>query len=151
MTTTRLECVVDASVGIKLFVNEPLSDRADALFAQLAAEPPAWLAVPDRFYLECTNILWKHIRRLGYFAATARKNLKDLRQLSLQSIPTASLMADALKIAITHSITAYDACYVALAQQLGIPCVTADEKLARLLASASYNVHSLRDFDVPQG
>ena len=34
MTTARLECVVDASIGIKLFISEPLSDRADALFAQ---------------------------------------------------------------------------------------------------------------------
>ncbi len=149
MTTARLECVVDASVGIKLFVHEPLSDKADALFAHLAADPPALLAVPDLFYIECTNVLWKHVRRLGYSAATAQKDLIDLRKLSLQSISTASLMADALKIALARSITAYDACYVALAQQLGIPCITADEKLARLLASASYNVRWLGDFSIP--
>ena len=54
-----------------------------------------------------------------------------------------------MTIAIAHGITAYDACTIALAQQLGLPCVTADEKLARLLASTSYNVRWLGDFDIP--
>ena len=149
MTAARLECVVDASVGIKLFVNEPLSDKADALFAHLTADPPALLAVPDLFYIECANILWKHVRRFGYAAAAAHKDLADLGKLSLRRISTSSLMVDALTIAIAHGITAYDACYIALAQQLGLPCVTTDEKLARLLASTSYNVRWLGDFDIP--
>lgn len=34
-----LECVVDASVGIKLFINELLSDQSDALFAHLSVDP----------------------------------------------------------------------------------------------------------------
>ena len=51
--------VVDASVGIKLFVAEPLGEQADALFGLLAADPPAYLFVPDLFYIGCANILWK--------------------------------------------------------------------------------------------
>jgi hypothetical protein len=38
--TAAIACVGDASVGIKLFLAEELSDRADALFARLAADPP---------------------------------------------------------------------------------------------------------------
>jgi len=105
-----LACVVDASVGIKLFVNEPLSDRADALFAHLAADPPARLAVPDLFFIECANILWKHVRRLGYPATKAHTDLSDLGTLALHSVPTAGLMGDALVIAIAQGISAYDAC-----------------------------------------
>jgi len=149
MTAARLECVVDASVGIKLFIHEPLSDRADALFAHLAADPSACLAVPDLFYIECANILWKHVRRFGYSAVEAHKDLANLRKLALHNTSTASLTADALKIAIAHGITVYNACYVALARYLGVPCVTADEKLARLLASTAYPVRFLRDFDIP--
>jgi hypothetical protein len=44
-----LNCAVDAGVGIKLFLVEPLSDRADALFAHLGEEPPAEFYVPDPF------------------------------------------------------------------------------------------------------
>jgi predicted nucleic acid-binding protein len=149
MTAARLECVVDASVGIKLFIEEPFSDKADTLFAHLAADPPALLVVPDLFYIECVNILWKHVRRFGYPATAAQKDLVSLGKLSLHSTSTASLMADALRLAVAQGITAYDACYVALAQQFGVPCVTADEKLVRLLASASYNVRWLGDFVIP--
>jgi hypothetical protein len=38
--TPSVACVVDASVGIKLFLAEELTDCADALFARLAADPP---------------------------------------------------------------------------------------------------------------
>jgi predicted nucleic acid-binding protein len=44
------------------------------------------------------------------------------------------LVAAALPIATTHDVTAYDACYVALAQSLGVPLVTADQKLHAKLA-----------------
>ncbi|GAB4533470.1 MAG: hypothetical protein Kow0063_15510 [Anaerolineae bacterium] len=43
------DCVVDASVGIKLFLIEPLSERADALFNQLTETPPVRFYVPDLF------------------------------------------------------------------------------------------------------
>jgi len=46
------DCVVDASVGIKLLLVEPLSDAAHAHFSGLAADPPAQLYVPDLFYIE---------------------------------------------------------------------------------------------------
>jgi predicted nucleic acid-binding protein len=46
--------------------------------------------------------------------------------------------------------TAYDACYVALAQRNGIPLVTADEKLVRLLAGTPYSVEALRTFPIPR-
>ena len=39
--------MVDASVAIKLFINEPLSDQAAALFSILEAAPAALSAVRD--------------------------------------------------------------------------------------------------------
>jgi len=53
-----------------------------------------------------------------------------LLRLPLQITPTADLAADALQRAITYSISAYDACYVALAQHQAVPLITADQKLA---------------------
>ncbi|MFN8474848.1 MAG: type II toxin-antitoxin system VapC family toxin [Anaerolineae bacterium] len=139
--------VVDASVGIKLFVNEPLAEQAAALFARLAATPPAQLFVPDLFFIECTNILWKYVHRSGYPPETARANLSELNRLSLRGIPTSELTAQALEIAVAQVITAYDACYVALARDLGIPFITADEVLVRKLKNSPFDVRWLPELE----
>jgi len=134
---------------VKLFIAEPLSNLADALFAHLAADPPGRLMVPDLFFIECANILWKHVRRFGYPVVKARSDLRNLEKLALQRIPTVSLMTDALDIAVAQVVSAYDACYVALAYRLGIPFVTADDKLAHMLANTPYAVFLLGDFPIP--
>jgi hypothetical protein len=59
MTQSPLRYVVDASVGIKLFVEEEFSEQTHSLFSYLAADPPAELYVPDLFFIECTKILLK--------------------------------------------------------------------------------------------
>ena len=137
------DCVVDASVGIKLFLAEEGSDAADALFAQLAQSPPARFYVPDLFYSECANILWKYVRRFGYPAGNARQDVADLLALRLQTVSTADVLAPALALAVQYDITAYDACYAALAQQLDLPLVTADSPLRRKLAGSGIAIHIL--------
>jgi len=140
------DCVVDASVGIKLFLAEPLSERADVLFAQLSTAPPARFYVPDLFFIECTNVLWKYVQRFTYPPETARQDIADLVRLPLQSVSTASIAEDALALAIAHKISAYDAAYVALAQNLSLPLVTADEVLVRHLAETGLDVRFLADW-----
>jgi predicted nucleic acid-binding protein len=137
------DCVVDASVGIKLFIDEALSDAAHALFGRLADDAQVHFFVPDLFYIECTNILWKYHLRYGLSADDANAAVAHLEQLRLQSVPTAHLMMDALAIAVEHAITAYDAAYVALAQRLAVPLVTADQALVRKLAETRFAVQWL--------
>ena len=140
-----LDCVVDASVGIKLFIVEPLSNEAHALFAGLAADPPARFYAPDLFYIECTNILLKYVKRLGLAPEDAGLFVEQLGQLALTAISTESLRVDAFEIAVEHDLTAYDAAYVALARQLALPLVTADARLARRLAGTAHDVRWLGD------
>jgi predicted nucleic acid-binding protein len=135
MTDAPPRFVVDASVGIKLFVDEEYSDKVHTLFDQLAADPPANLYVPDLFYIECTNILLKYTRRFGRSLEDSRADLVDLGRLSLRVVPTAELMEDALLLAAEHNITAYDACYAVLATRLDFPLVTADEPLAKAVGA----------------
>jgi predicted nucleic acid-binding protein len=78
MSEQTQEWVVDANVGIKLFVNGPLSDAAHKLFAQLSAEPPVRLYVPDLFYIEITNALWKYVRWQGLAVAQVQDYLNQL-------------------------------------------------------------------------
>jgi predicted nucleic acid-binding protein len=133
-----LRFVVDASVGIKLFVKEQFSDQAYAIFSHLAADPPAELFVPDLFYIECTNILLKYTRRFGRSLDDSKADLADLSHLALKSTPTVDLMEGALLLANEKNLTAYDACYAVLAQQLEIPIITSDEQLARAIESAVF-------------
>lgn len=42
-------CVVDASVGIKLFLIEDLSEQANRLFSQQATDSLIYLYVPDLY------------------------------------------------------------------------------------------------------
>lgn len=143
MISHPLRAVVDASVAVKLFVPENHSAEAHALFAQFASEQDAELIVPDLFFIECANVIWKWVRRLAYPADDARAHLHDLGNLGLTAIPTEILAEDALEIAIRHSVTAYDACYVAAAAQLGVPFVTADRKLVAALAKKPYDIQWL--------
>ena len=131
MTATVPRYVVDASVGIKLFVDEDYSDKVHTLFEQLAADTPAILYVPDLFYIECTNILLKYTRRFGRSLEDSRADLLDLGRLALRVVSTAELMENALLLAAERSITAYDACYAVLASRLDLPLITADEKLVK--------------------
>ena len=127
--------VIDASVGLKLFIDDPLSNSVHDLFAHLGDDPPARFYVPDLFYIEVANVLWKYVRWQGLPPADAGDYLAALGKLTLQSTPTSELMGDALKLAVEYQITAYDASYLALAQRLDLRVLTADAKLARALGN----------------
>lgn len=142
------DCVVDASVAIKLFVVEEDSDKATRLFERLTEEQPARFYVPDLFYVECANILWKYVRRFGYEADSARQDIPDLAAFDLVVVSTADLLETALNIALTHDTTAYDGCYVALAQQLRLPLITADAPLARKMRDSDVIVQILAEVEL---
>lgn len=129
--TQAEQWVVDASVGIKLFVEEEFSEKVYAFFEKLAEDSTVEFHVPDLFYIECANILLKYTRRFGRPLADAQADLVDLNILSLKSTPMPVLIEDALVLASELNLSAYDAAYAVLAQQLEIPLITADAHLAR--------------------
>ena len=145
-----LVCVVDANVALKLFFDQPGSDRADALFEHLEADARARFYVPDFFYAECTSAFVNYVRLTArYSDKVAREDMAELRALALHVTPTANLAAEALDIALTYRVSGYDAFYVALAQQVKAPFVTADDKLVRALAGKAFNVQSLATYSIP--
>ncbi|PSB18387.1 twitching motility protein PilT [filamentous cyanobacterium CCP2] len=146
--TDSLKCVVDASVGIKKFIIEPLTPKVDQLFAHLN-DPNTELYVPDLFYIECTNIIWKYIRAGLYNSAEAQANLADLKLLRIASTPTVDLILEALPLSVTHGISAYDACYVALSQQNNVPLLTQDQRLINTLKNTGFDVQLFSDFMIP--
>lgn len=132
------EYVLDASVGIKLLVNEDLSDIAESLFAEMPGNLKVRRYVPELFFVECANVLWKYVARHGYSKKDAVHNLSQLYALNLVSIPSAMVTRAALSIALELSISVYDACYAATSEIVKAPLVTADERLAKRLAHTKY-------------
>lgn len=136
MSEQRTIWVVDASVATSLFIEGPLSDHAHRFFTLLADKVPAHFYVPDLFYIEVANTLWKYVRWQGLAQAQAQIYLAQLGRLALTTVSTAELMAAALDLAAAHSLSAYDGCYLALAQRLNATLVTADQKLVTAVAGA---------------
>ena len=129
--------VIDASVAAKWClpaVQEPLVTEANELLRR-QAEGRVRFIVPDLFWAEMANILWKAVRVGRCSRQFAESSLGRLKQQQLPTIPCESLVDQALDIAVTYDRSAYDSFYVALSQEIGGHLVTADEKLANALAA----------------
>ena len=146
--TTPLRCLVDTSVCIKQFIADPLTPKVNRLFDHFV-NPQTEIFVPDLFYIECANTFWKYVRASMYTAAEVQADLVTLKAFPLRVVSTADLMADAVNIALAHGISAYDASYVALSQQVSATLLTLDQKLVKALAATSYDVVSFNNFEVP--
>jgi predicted nucleic acid-binding protein len=133
--------VIDASVMVALYAEEPLSDAARSTLIR-AREQGADLHAPDLLLIECANALWKRVRRgeLGRDSAmTAIAELSRLEDLELHPMDE-RLVPPALSLAIAHSLTAYDAAYAALAVQLGGVVVSGDGRFVERAAEAGLPV-----------
>jgi predicted nucleic acid-binding protein len=96
---------------------------------------PDWITAPLWRY-EFLNVLVQK-QRAGHFGADAAG--LSFRQAAERMVPMERAADDlqALEVAARHRISAYDACYVALAQQLQVPLLTEDlELLAKFPALA---------------
>jgi predicted nucleic acid-binding protein len=139
--------VVDASVGIKLYLPEDLSEVASRLFEGLNRGRHL-LFVPDLFFTECANILWKNVLRLRVTAVQARSSLRGLALLPLLPVFSTDLLLTALDLSLDRNISVYDACYAALAEELKLPLLTADQKLLRKLEHSGIDVRFLGDLSL---
>lgn len=87
------------------------------------------LTAPDLLRVEVLSALRRQHLRGGLDAGQVAAAVDDLLDLDLEVYPTGPLLRRAWQL--RNNITAYDACYVALAEVLGCPLLTADARLAR--------------------
>lgn len=88
------------------------------------------LAAPDLVDLEVLSV-WRRLvatKRMTNLRATAA--VADLRDLPLRRTPHRPLLERIWEL--RHSVTPYDAAYVALAEALQVVLITADARLARV-------------------
>lgn len=115
--------VVDASVAIKVALYEPDSPIA---VAALRAQP--WSA-PDLILSECANIIWKRCRMGDITREQAMQAVELIETMTLDVEPGRRLIERAVELAIALDHPTYDCFYIAHAEQLGAPLLTADKKL----------------------
>jgi predicted nucleic acid-binding protein len=133
--TIALRDAIDTNIAVKLFIPDPLSAKAETLFRSLR-QVQSQFFVPDLFYIELTNVLWKYVRANQYPADQVKVALQRIQALPLNVTATKDLMLDAIDLSLKHGISAYDAAYVALAQRMSVPLLTLDNKLFTALCSA---------------
>jgi len=120
-----LVIVIDASIAAAWLLPEKDSDAAEAVIATLSGRSP----VPSLFWHETRNILLMAERRGRIVAGEAAQAMGRLRRLPFEDAGAGSDGA-VLALATTHGLTAYDAAYLALAQERGLPLATLDQRLA---------------------
>ena len=115
--------VVDASVVVTALADD--GPDGERVRSRLAGER---LAAPHLIDVEVASA-WRRLAAAGHLverrAAFARA---DLRALPIERVPHAPLMERCWEL--RTNMTAYDAVYVALAELIDAPLLTADAKLA---------------------
>lgn len=117
--------VLDASMAAAWLLPEEYSDAAETVISTIEAPCP----IPSLFFFEVRNILAMSERRGRIVAGGALVNMERVRRLPLDD---AGIGGDGyvLLLAANHSLSAYDAAYLALALNRSIALATLDRKLA---------------------
>lgn len=127
-----MSLVIDASVAIKWFIDEPLHENARQILRDREE-----LHAPDLLISELGNIVWKKMMRGEIEETHAQSIVLSLHDLPITLHPSVELINRALQIASAIKHPVYDCLYLACAETLGSRILTADEKLKRVLAGSS--------------
>ena len=115
--------VVDASVLAPVVADGGVDGRR--FRARLRGEV---VVGPDLLRVEVSSVLRRHANNGQLTAEQAESAVGDLLAFPITVFPTAPLLGRVWEL--RHNLTAYDACYVALAEAVQQPLLTADHWLA---------------------
>ena len=130
-----MKLTVDASVVVKWYVSEKNSEDARLLLGHRLER-----FAPDLVLVELANIFWKkaRLREIGdpdaYF-----QELHRVREAVVLR-PNADLIERAAQIAAQIDHPVYDCLYIACAEATGSTLITADRKLAAIVADRAVDV-----------
>ncbi|HVV95420.1 MAG TPA: type II toxin-antitoxin system VapC family toxin [Hyphomicrobiales bacterium] len=136
--------VVDASVVVKWFVEEPDREAARRLLGD--ASP---LCAPDLVFVEMANVLWRKGRRGEIAPGQHDRALDRVAAMIDLVVPSQGLMQVALAMARELDHPVYDCVYLACAEAQNATLVTADQRfVSRTRAANLSNVVLLRDLTI---
>jgi predicted nucleic acid-binding protein len=126
-----LTLVVDASVAVKWFFEEPGQRRARALL-----NSGQGLIAPSLVLAEVVNAVWKRYTRGEIGRRDADDVVRLVRRPFADLVPLEALVPQAASIALNLSHPIYDCFYLALAAREALPLVTADRRMSEAGAGA---------------
>jgi predicted nucleic acid-binding protein len=134
--------VADTSVVVKWFIEEAYSSEAKQM-RDAFLTGNALISVPSLFYYEVLNVLWHS----GLYPE--EELLLSARALSKYGFevyePRGTVYELSAKLSSKHSISVYDAAYVALALHLEATLYTADAELIRKFPDTSRHISTFTD------
>lgn len=119
--------VVDASVSLAWVFADEATAATETLLDQLRSDAAS---VPGLWRLEVANVLAGAERRGRITEAQTTRFALLLESLPITVHDTPPPLAELLSTARRHGLTAYDATYLLLAVDLGLPIATLDAELA---------------------
>jgi predicted nucleic acid-binding protein len=122
------DIVVDSNIVAKWIIGEPDSAQAQRLIPEVPLKGNR-LIVLDLAFVEATNAIWKLYHRGPATLDETRNFLASLLVSPVHVEPANRLLKPALENATRYDRALYDALFVALAKDLGLRGVTADEPL----------------------
>ena len=124
--------LIDASVALKLFLEEDDSSAAQHLLEQ------AILEAPDLILAEVANGLWKAHRRGTLSAELYARDVAKLVEIFETFHSMATLTARAAEIAQRLDHPVYDCIYLACAERMESPLVTANRRLLQAVSGSPW-------------
>jgi predicted nucleic acid-binding protein len=127
--------VVDASVAVQWFVEQPQSAAADDVIQQgIRLVAPAFLRV------ELASALLRFRRRGSLSTEVVMESLDRVMNGLVSFRDDGLLLEQAVLIALDHGGSTYDALYVALAKLERLPLMTCDRQMAATATAARVKV-----------
>jgi len=123
-----VSAILDASVVVKWFVEDSLSEAAIA-----ARDKWRSPAAPSLLMVEVANAFRRYVVRGDIELGLALDNL-DLISRIVRMVDHRPFLEEATSLAVRRNHSVQDCLYVVLALRRGLPLVTADQKLARKFA-----------------
>ena len=119
-----MSVVVDSSVIVAALIDT----GPDGVWAEEVIDDQV-LYAPELVRVEATNVLRRLERAEQITTAEANGAQEDLTQLEIELFPFEPFSERIWEL--RHTLTSYDAWYVAVAEELGYPLATLDRRLAR--------------------
>lgn len=137
--------VIDASVALKWALDdEDAVGQALVLREKHLADPQNFpLFAPTLWVYEIVNGLWVAVRRQRLPQQELRSTLDDLLTIGVRLItPDVHRISDS---ALSYDIAAYDAAYLAVAEETGMPLWVGDKTFFTKVQGHCENIHWIGD------